>query len=468
MKDDQTIQTLEGKLSTFRGRFTLNDAAAVTGLGVAAAKDALDAMMSKYVCRLSMTENGDLIYSFGSSLRRRGEKTFSEKMAVVRSWLWKAFVAFYKAWIAVTLVVYFVIFLVILLALIVAASRGSNRKSSIPIGGVLRAFVSIFQWRTVTPAIAYRSDPWGYTYRTYQSRPSVVKENKKNFVGSVYDFVFGPPRVERDPLSDEKELAAYVRQNKGIATAAEIAALSGRTLSESEAFLTATLVRFQGEAKFTDNGVVYGQFDGLLRGTGEVSDGAIEYYWDEFEPEYPLTGNSKGRNALIVFMGLFNWVFASAFVAMAIRGGHVDFVQMDERMVAIWLGWVPFVFSVLFFGLPLARLIGISKKRVLRRRTNVRKRVMRFLFSRGAQPATLEEILQAVNSGKEEKLSAGQVESMLADLMKEYGGEVVLREQGGVQYTFPRLQNEGVTATELRAGTRTEKELGSIIYDSKS
>src|SRR5689334_704840 len=130
---DNSLQVLEKRLGKAGGYFTLNDAASATGLPVEDARQALDQLMSKYVCRLKATDNGDLIYDFGKHPLRRGEKTREERIQEIKEALWKAFTVFYKVWITVTLVVYFVIFLVLLIALIIAmtaSNKDDDRKSN--------------------------------------------------------------------------------------------------------------------------------------------------------------------------------------------------------------------------------------------------------------------------------------------------------------------------------------------------
>src|ERR687888_2108337 len=96
---------------------TLTEAAALTGLAIDEAREALDVLLKHYVCRLQVSEHGDLIYHFGETLRRRGRLTLAERLQAMGTWLWNAFTLAYKAWIALTLVLYFIVFLVIAIAL---------------------------------------------------------------------------------------------------------------------------------------------------------------------------------------------------------------------------------------------------------------------------------------------------------------------------------------------------------------
>ena len=124
----QPVQIIEKFLRSDRQRFTLTEASAATGISIDDARGALDELIRKYIARIQVTENGDLIYDFGKPLRRWGEKTFAEKWQSFLEWCWKVFKIVFKAWIAVTLVVYFVIFVVILLALLIASSSDKNSK----------------------------------------------------------------------------------------------------------------------------------------------------------------------------------------------------------------------------------------------------------------------------------------------------------------------------------------------------
>jgi hypothetical protein len=462
-KFDESARILEEKVSAVKGNFTLNDAAAMTGLALDEAKEALNAMMAKYVCRLMVTENGDLIYSFGTSLQRRGEKTTAEKIEIVAHWAWKIFTVIFKAWIAVMLVVYFVIFLVILIGLILASSsKSDDSKSPVKLDGLFDIFISIFQWRTATAVINYHTDGQGYRYQRYEPVKSYIQDHKKSFIASVYDFVFGPPRVELDPLGNEKEVAAYLRREKGIVTPSELTALAGWTRSESEAFLSDCLVRFQGDAVISDNGVVYGRFDQLTRGAGDVKDGDIVYYWDEFEPDYEITGNKGTRNALIIFMNGFNLCFAAAVLWMFYHSNS-GYAPSQDKLIAALLGWLPFVFSILFFAVPAMRLPKVVNLKRHRTAMNIRKRIMRVLLANKEKSAMLEQLMHEANAGTEKKLTQAEVEECLRRMMADYEGEIKLADDGKVLYCFPRMAEEFAESRQLKDSRVPDNKLGKLI-----
>lgn len=486
-------QTLENKIRKQLKPFTAAEAAAVTGLSIDEAKDAVDALMKRYACRLQLTENGDLIYDFGQRLRRRDAKSFAEFRREILDWLWKVFKVIYKAWITVTLVVYFAVFLIITILILIAAtsqkgdSRGRGGRSAaagaINIGRLFELFFSIFRWNTRGGGTDYRTDRQGYPYRHYKPRPGVIDPGKKNFIASVYDFVFGPDPVKADPLSNHKEVAAYLRTQKGVVVTAELQALAGWDAPRADVFFTDCLARFQGEAQVSENGAVYGQFDQLLRGTGYLQGGQIEYYWDEYEPEYELNGNKPGHNLFIGFMNLFNlgfsFLFASGLITALVDnagmdGGSGDLVSLlafsaaSSGAVSLLLGWIPLIFSLLFFLIPLLRWFRIRRQNRRRVSNNIRKRLYKALFESRGRPQTAAEIAARVNqNGAVARLGEKQVAQHLETLVLDLKGETAVSDDGQITYAFPLLTLELSEIDRLRRERRIDASLGDVTMDEE-
>jgi len=477
------VALIDARLQQGEHHFTLSEAAAMTGLAIDETRDAMESLLNKYVCRLQVSENGDLIYHFGDVLQRRGEKTAAERRRELLTWLWQLFTVIYKAWIAVTLVIYFIVFLVIVIAALVAASARQSsddqrrQGSGIPIhlGSIFDLFFSIFRWRTATGTIDYQRDAQGYRYRHYEPRPAAMRAKKKNFMSAVYDFVFGPPRVQLDPLGNEKEVAAYLQQHHGIVVTAELSALAGWTLPQAETFLTDCILRYRGETKISDDPVLYGQFDELMRGVGEVETGDITYYWDEYEPDYELNGNSITQNMIICIMNGFNLLISfylatrdlTAFVTPSAAPDVFTWLAVNASWVQVVLGWIPLVFSILFFIIPLVRWFQIRSLQQRRQEQNVRKRLFKAIFVRRGQPQTVEAVTAAVNRDSEEAaLSPPEVESALKQLALDMPGDVAVSEAAEVQYGFPRLTAELAAVERLRQNRRDDDTLGPIIMES--
>ena len=475
-------QLLEKKIKELKGKFTLNDAAAITGVPTEQARESLNELMSKYICHLQVSENGDLIYDFGTSPTRRGEKSFAEILENMKDWLWKAFKVFFKAWITVTLVVYFAVFVSIMIAMIIAmsASDKDNKNSSKGSGAMFRLigdiFYAIFRWNTIKSyqETYYERDRYGQPYKHYKPIESTLfntnarsPKAKKNFISSVYDFVFGPPRVEAEPFENQKEVAAYARQNKGIVVLPEFKALAGWEHTQAQEFMTDCIARFNGSAEISHNGVLYADLYELTRSSNQNQDGKIEWYWNEYEPEYELTGNTTGRNAGIIFINVFNLLFASFFTF------NPEFREMiggDEfgDVIFYGLGVVPFLFSTIFFAVPILRYFSLLPKRKKRRKNNIRKRLVKVIYQKGVHKnLSLDEILAEVNTENAEKLSKPEVEKMMNELVVDWQGDVILNDSGRIDYEFHQLSYELDEARNLRQNRKDDgRNLGNIYLDT--
>lgn len=329
-----------------------------------------------------------------------------------------------------------------------------------------RSFLAIFHWGTITGDIDYSTDSLGYRFRKFKSKSALLNQDKKGFIASVYDFVFGPPRVDIDPLNNEKEVAAYLRQQKGILTTAELMALAGWTLSEAQAFFTDCLVRFQGEVEVTEGeGVIYGEFDQVLRRVGHAAGGRVIWYWDEYEPVYEWTGNSTGRNLLIAGMNGFNLVFAMVVLFQypeVLRALGAQNISGDAVFgLVAGLGWMPLVFSMIFFLVPPLRYPAILRNNRRRHEANIRKRLYRAIFSFQGRPMTIDQVAAAVNRNvPEEQLGKETVAQWLHTLVLDLGGETEVSEEGEVVYSFPRMADELATVGRLRERKAVDRDLG--------
>ena len=480
----QSLVLLEQYVQTKSKQFTLQDASSVTGVPVLETEYAVKSLMLKYDCKLKVTENGDLIYDFGT-LNRRNAKPFSEYFWDAMSWLWAGFTVFYKFMISAVLIVYFVVFVVIIIAAIIAAMSGGgdkDNKGSANAGNlfgiIFRVFWSIFEWNTINNYyVDRRRDARGYEYQHYEERPSVIQSaihgnnarahsaSEKGFVASIYDFVFGAPRVETDPLANQQELATFLRRNKGIVCTSELQALAGWEREEAENFLTKSLAYFNGKAEISENATLYGDFQELIRSKDRTGEAPIVYYWDEYEPPHELTGNTGWRNFWIICINLFNLsgaLFALNFAATNDLGDLYG-------LVFYGLGVVPLVYSLLFFIIPIMRYIPIWSRQRNAHKTNIRKRLMRALFQTSDPVISLQKLTQIANSSKsgEEKLDEATVEQAMKDFAYDFKGEMFLDANGKIMYRFEDFARELDDVDAIRATRKhTDSDLGDVIMEA--
>ncbi len=485
--------SIENYLQNKSKRFIINDLAASTGLSVFDARNGVDRLMAKYQCRLQVTDQGELIYDFGE-LERRGEKTWQETLNEAAAWAWKALQYLFKIWVGLTLIIYFIVFFVILVAIIIAmlfAADGDGDDSGSFIGdifsGIGEAFLMAFQWNTTVQTVHMVTDRRGYEYAEYDHVPSthqkieqkhhknkdqanpeqidLSKPQEKGFITTIYDFIFGQPRVPTHNLAFQQEIAAFLREKNGIITPAELKSLNGLGATEAEKLFADCLVRFEGKPEVAENGVLYGNFEEFTKKIAEDNSHKVLYYWDEYEPEIKLTGNTKWQNATIVGLNLFNMCFASIGMAE----GYNDLFEMPDATWLIWvLGYVPFTFSSLVFSFPIIRSISNIFPRQKRHQNNIRRRVMKVIFRNIDHDLSLEQIVQKSNqTEKEEKLATETVEEHLKNLLHDLKGEMKINEQGKAVYAFDQVRQDLQTAQILRNQMGQRGEAGNIVFDTK-
>lgn len=464
----QSLVLLEKYVSKHKTRqFTLSDAASVTGVPVLESEYAIKSLMEKYDCKLKVTENGDLIYDFGT-LHRRNAKPFSEYFKDFARALWTGFTYAYKFLMSIVLIVYFVAFVAIAIGLAIAAMSGGkdNDNSSKGVGQlfavIFRLFLEIFMWKTfVETDDYYERDAYGYQYRRHKSRSSALSEKKKSFIASIYDFVFGPARVELDPLANKQEVAAFLRRQKGLISTAEMQALAGWKRPDADNFMTECLAHFDGRAEISPNGTLYGDFSELIRSKDRSGEADVVYYWDEYEAPYEVTGNTTGTNAWIIFMNIFN-IGGSLFILNS--GG-----EFMPESIAMWLGWIPLVYSILFFAIPMVRALYLRSYQKAQHKENIRKRLMRAIFQSNSPKLSLNQLLNAANatSKNEEKLDKATVESIMQDLVYDLNGDLRIDDKtGDLYYYFEQLDQELNDVEEARQEKKDDSHLGDIIMEA--
>lgn len=469
---EETVRFLEGTLRPAMGQLTVSDAAAATGLPVAHLHDALEVLMNRYVCRLRVTENGEVLYDFGASLRRRGEMTIREKLQTVRAWLWKAFTVGFKVWITVMLVLYFIVFVLLLLALVFS---GRDSKKSIKLDWIGDLFADILWLSSRNMVIVRTMDGAGYSHKAYRQRRrrSEGVEPKKRLVQSVYDFVFGPPRPNFDPFANEKEVAAWLRGNRAVLTMTELVALAGWTYDQASERMADYLTRFHGDATITDDGVLIGDFQRMLASGGtRIESGKVELFWDEFEAPYEWTGNTSGRNGAIVAVNAFNLIFS--MVILFSSGTRMELEMLLSEFgvgggfLLPVLGIVPFLFSLLFFAVPTMRLPSTRRLEAARKKRNERRRVLRHIFARTGAAVSLAELRVAVNGDSSRAMSEEELRRIVEDLLPVYGGQSDLAEDGTPFYSFDRIGREGEAAEAVRRERAAPVARDDVIFDTGS
>lgn len=431
--EPKIVNEIEVLLKKSKGRATPEDLSAETGYELYKIKDALGRLLEIYVARVTMDDNsGALMLRFDYPFVKHGSKSFGEYLQIAGKWLWNAFKKVYKAAIGIVLILYAVIFALLLLFIAMQGRSDDRNGGGVTnlIGGLFRAIFQALSFATWHSAITYSMDGHGRRYRSYQP-----EENKgKKFITSIFNFVLGPDRPEKDPLDDAKEAAAFIRHNNGILTAGHIVALAGVSYDEAERRLADYAGRFHGELEVSEDGTVIGNFTEMLnKGSKLLEGGKIEYYPDEIEPPYEITGNSTGRNIFIIFLNVFNLIMSAMILNFLMSVG------ISNIWIGFFLGIFPLIFSALFFIVPLVRVPIVLAKRKQRERNIMRKELIGAFLQSPSAELSLSELINRVRINEAKRNEAAkEMEKIVIDLK----GEINIDSNGEPLYSFPRLAKE--------------------------
>lgn len=432
------------------GTATAGDVAADTGLGLEETEQALRRMLSLYRSHLDVDDDGNLRYRFDPTFERRGEER-GRMWYRFKKAAWRAFVGFFKVWTMVMLVGYTIAFVLILLAIGIAgfaasASNEDNRGGGIGVLPFLLVarFLEFMFWFSVF------SDAGGG--RRYQRRGMFGRQRRqhkkptKPFYQKIFDYLFG---VERsvDPLAAEKAFAQFVRARGGRITAAEWASRTGMSLEDADNALTGSVVRFDGDVDVTDDGVLVYRFD-QLRVTAEEGQSAREIppIWERKVKLAPFTGNPSSTNTWISVLNGFNLAMAS-FVLFGTVGLPLG--------ALIGLGWVPFVFSLMFFAVPLLRLVGHKRDEKKAARENERRQAIAHVF-------------QSTRDGEARPVPEDSLPERLADrVLVDYEADIQVTDAGLTVYTFDEVARQIDAGRRARISAQGEEVVfGRTVFSS--
>ena len=144
----------------------------------------------------------------------------------------------------------------------------------------------------------------------------------------------------------------------------------------------------------------------------------------------------------------------------------------DEFMpasISTILGWIPLVYSALFFLIPLFRMFSIRTAQKQQHRENIRKRLMRAIFQSNSPIISSSQLLAAANAGttSEEKLDKATIENIMQDLVYDLGGELIINEKNAeLQYRFEQLDRELNDVEAERRDINRNNNLGDIIMEA--
>jgi len=455
-------------LRSLGGRGTVGDVVLNAGLPRDHVESTLRDLLESHQGHLEVSDAGELVYLFDRKLIRRGRVSAMERLkASAKTFLTGAF----KAWIVTMLVVYFVVFVALVVAALVAmASRGGDRRSGAGNWGRgggrhggrfhlpnfwLWYYIWTPRWRLGRP---YYGRRWERT---------LEKDNRPPFYKKVFAFVFGPDRPKPTQKQLDRSTLQLIRARRGVLTTAELMEHNALERPRAEDEMGRLLGAYAGEPNVSPDGeLVYAFPELMVSAHGPVTAKEPNPAWLRMEYPLDLTGNEKKHDAVITGMNGFTLV-AGATAPWFI------FPQLGISGPAAFVGLVlvPVVFSVLFFGVPLLRMMGVKRENRSRKARNIRRLVLSLVYREtlaGRGAVTVEAAAGYVRTRmKDQPVDHSEVEGTLHNLASEFNADVTSGSDGALVFTFPAIRREFAASETVRRTLSLEnRTLGDVVYSS--
>lgn len=450
-------------LKKLKGRATVGDVVAETGLPTADAEGALKALLEVHRGHMEVGESGDLVYRFDPKLLRRDHLPFAERF---RAAAWKVFVQGFKVWIAVMLVVYFVVFVALMIAALFASQQGNRGRRSLPrMGGGGHGHFHFPIWYFFwTPRWRLGSPYYGHRYAVKGGKG---KAPDVPFYKKVFAFVFGPdvPRLTQE--QKDRSVLRLIRARKGVLGAAELVQHTALPLPEAEEDMGRLMSAYGGEATVSPKGeVVYAFPDLMVSAHGKVAVREPNPSWRRMELAQPLTGNDKKTDAIVAGINGFN-------ILAAVTAPFFIFPRLGlgGPLAEVGLIWIPVVFSSAFFAIPALRKVANDRQNRGRFRRNVRRSLLGFIYESALttqDEVSVENVGDKVRTGLDDGVAFDPViQGELESLASEFDADVTPGDERTRGFIFGSIRSAFEGAATVRARLRlNERKVGDIVYSS--
>ncbi len=444
-----------------QARLSVQDLAAQTGLALVDAEKVIEQLLEKYHCRLQVTAEGQIIYDF-ENFRLRNIQEWKKKLQYWFETVWIYSQYGLRVLIGLFTITYFLLS-AIGLTLVTGQSLGiqhllyedkkekqlKDKSKKANFENIFVSFwKSITQWRTVGENIVEQKET----------------EGKKNWVEAVYQFVFGKNKP-KNPLSEAQKTAQWISQQNGILTVEEVQMLTGTDRNEAERLFSEVLVRFEGKAEVSEEGILYGHFETLLQQT-QSTNAKIGFFYETEEPLAVITGNNIKQNARIAGLGAITLISSLIFSLEAYE--RIFLFQVSPNIwLTLFLGWIPLFYTVPFFTLPFVRILKQefwTNPKI--KEQNLERSLFKAIVENGWESIELKTL-----SGKVFKNNWAWQQKKVAKIVKkwqlDFGFEIVAEEKKGeVVYSFEAFKAQLDRIEAFRSQFTLQNFQSDIVFDT--
>jgi len=281
--------------------------------------------------------------------------------------------------------------------------------------------------------------------------------------------------------SDDVEVLDWAASTGGVVTVESLARHLGVTAATARARLTHLAAVAGGEVEHGATTRVVFPPDARARllelAARDDASREYTYVWERLEPEPWVMGVPPGKRGWLYGFNGLN-LFVSVCLSSMYASGQLSLLELffDDGSYPAWerwlVGYVPLVFSLLVFLIPLVRAIAAYFANRARRRRNQRRVALLAVFHALEEDDDLvsgAELAEVLNVSVQERAPA--LDHLLTALAAELEGELDISgpaEHGGTRvYRFPRVFGElHAIERERLAVDRGAFALGEVVYDT--
>ncbi|MFW5801489.1 MAG: hypothetical protein ACOCVC_05625 [Spirochaeta sp.] len=496
---------------------TVADLIGATSLPRLQIEEMLPRIVQDYRGHLRVTESGEILYYFPHGVHHRERSTKARIQRGLRRFARGAAAVgrvLFKVWIMLMLVGYFVLFIALVIAALLASAAASAKSEGRSrgrggLGGtyMLTRLVQqiIFLWmfsgrRNQYGAYGNRMSPQGRMHVEEMSfRKMRSQGDGPPLHQSVFAFVFGSEDPTKEWETRERQaFIQLVQTHKGVVTLEELRALTGRSLDDAQDLMNSMMLEYDGEPDVTEAGSLIYRFPELLR-TAQPSDrrgGSLGKLLPEM-PTIPFNTNTPALNRWIAVLNGVNLGFGSYFTVFGFMGGlpeegfglfysivvtmAAEILAAPFTVVLIGLGFVPLLFSLLFYLIPLIRSRRLKARNASIKSRNARRAVFQEVLntvSSGTEVVDAQDIVHSADNSREKTALLSAFEELAAEQHADVGTEVPMDagEPGftatgadgeGYQYRFTELRRQLQDVERYRDSIDLERyRTGEVVFDS--
>jgi hypothetical protein len=484
--DRAAYQKLCTVLRRSRQGFTVADMCAASALPLSQVKDLIPRAADEFSAQLSVTESGEIIYSFPHGFRSRyrgfwvSAARFCEKIITL---LGATGAFLFKVWIMIMLIGYFTLFVVLALASVFISISGKSRNSGRSRKGGLSFGHGMFSmiWRLLvyselshSMTRSNRGRPLGRRKAAGQTRP---------LHRAIFSFVFGDGDSRKDTEAMyTRAVIAYIQSHKGVIAMPEYMAISGKSPADAEPALMAFCAEYGGSPEATEDGTIVYRFNELLV-RSRTQDRSFADLSPPITGLQPFSANAKSMNICFSVINAVNLFFGSYYAVKALQTGALAlsadsaistlyeytyaifsyFSHNPLNLIGIALGLVPLAFSLLFWLIPAVRYAIVQKDNEAVRVENLKRLGFNHIWNNPL--GVREKDIQSQISECKPKQFRGAQEKVVKDMGAYSTPDVSADASGELVYSFNELVREKEALKTYRSSI-TEEQLGAVIFDS--